>query len=126
MNKKAKAYWDSKWNLVLKGIGNDFVNELVRVAPVDTGYLRNSIRYEVKGKSVDISMAEYGFHLEFGTRPHVIRPVNAKSLHWKQGGRDVFAKVVYHPGTEAKPFIRSTINSKLRNIVYNNIKEVMA
>lgn len=56
------------------------------------------------------------------TKPHIIRPVNAKSLHWKSGGEDVFASVVYHPGTTPNPFIRRTINTKLRDIVYNNFK----
>jgi len=111
----------NKWNLVLRGIGNDFVNELVRVAPVDTGNLRLSIRYEVDNNSINIVMPEYAFYLEFGTKPHEIRVKNASVL---SDGKIFFGKSVLHPGTEAQPFIRSTINTKLRQIVYNNIKEV--
>lgn len=122
MNVMNDARVKRAYKLALEGIGNDFVNELVRVAPVDTGFLRNSISYEVKGKNIEFRMAEYAFYLEFGTRPHIIRPVNAKSLHWKIGGEDVFASVVYHPGTTPNPFIRRIINTKLRDIVYNNFK----
>ena len=37
--------------------------------------------------------------LEFGSRPHVIRPRNAKALKFNVGGRTVFARSVNHPGT---------------------------
>ncbi len=108
----------------LDGIGNDFVNELVRTAPVDTGFLRNAIYHEVVGNTINIHMPEYAFCVEFGTAPHIIRAVNAKALHWKtSAGTDVFAKVVHHPGTEPFPFIRMAINTKLRDIVYNNLSQ---
>jgi hypothetical protein len=84
--------------------------------------LRESVRYEVNGNKLDIHMPEYAFCVEFGTKPHIIRPKNKKSLHWKQGNKDVFAKIVHHPGTFPQPFIRTAINTKLRDIVYNNLK----
>jgi hypothetical protein len=105
----------------LDGIGNDFVNELVKVAPVDTSYLRNNINHEVVGNTVEIHAPEYALYLEFGTKPHEIRPVNAKALHWKSGKKDVFAMVVHHPGTQPQPFIRPLINTKLRDIIYKNL-----
>jgi hypothetical protein len=72
-------------------------------------------------------MPEYAFFIEFGTRPHIIRAVNAKALHWKNSsGGDVFAKVVHHPGTEPYPFIRNAINTKLRDIVYDNLQRQLA
>ena len=56
--------------------------------------------------------------LEFGTKPHVIRPRRASVLSWTQGkrlsgrnrtgrgaGARVFARVVHHPGTKAQPFL---------------------
>lgn len=56
--------------------------------------------------------------LEFGTRPHVIRPRNKSVLSWTQGkrlsgrnrtgrgaGARVFARVVHHPGTRKQPFL---------------------
>lgn len=106
----------------LPGIGNDLVNELVRVAPVDTGFLRESMRYETHGDVVTIWMPDYALYVEFGTAPHEIKAINTQALHWKKDGKDFFAKVVYHPGTEPNPFIRRTLNTKLREIVYNNLK----
>jgi hypothetical protein len=55
-------------------------------------------------------------YLEFGTRPHTIRPRNRSALSWTAnkrlsgrsrtaGGRRFFAKVVHHPGTKAQPFL---------------------
>jgi hypothetical protein len=126
MKKMTRAEFRKAFHNALAGIGNDFVNELVRVAPVDTGFLRNSIRYEVDGNKLNILMPDYAFHVEFGTRPHIIRPKTAGSLHWKSEGKDVFRMMVHHPGTEPNPFIRRTINTKLRDIVYTNLKRQLA
>jgi hypothetical protein len=114
------------FDLALAGIGNDFVNELVRTAPVDTGFLRNSISYEVENKGVSVRMPSYAWHVEYGTRPHKIRPRNAKVLHWKNGGTDVFATAVNHPGTVPQPFIRAAIYGKLRDIVRENLKRQLS
>ena len=46
------------------------------------------------------------FYLEFGTSPHIIKPKGkifggADALHWKgPSGKDVFAKIVRHPGSK--------------------------
>lgn len=117
-----KEFWNRRWNKVLRGVGNDFVNELVRTAPVDTGGLRQSIKYEVDEHGLSISMNEYGYYIEFGTQPHIIRVKNKKVL---SDGKRFFGKEVMHPGTEPNPFIRTVINNKLRNILYNNIKRHM-
>jgi len=126
MKKMTKAQFKKAFNMALDGIGNDLINELVRVAPVDTGFLRESMRHEVVDGKLNIHMPEYAFFVEFGTAPHIIKPVNAKSLHWKNGGKDVFAKVVHHPGTDPNPFIRSTINAHLRDIIYVNLQRQLA
>ena len=119
-----------KWPLVVEGIGTDLIVELKRNCPVDTGRLKNSIKKNVKGNIILISMMDYALYVEFGTAPHIIRPVNAKALHWKQRGTgprggatvdDVFAKVVYHPGTAPQPFIRNTLRTQLGRIIKNNL-----
>lgn len=122
MKTMTEKEFDDAFNLALKGIGNDFVNELVRIAPVDTGNLRNRINYTVNGNKINITMPKYAFYVEFGTKPHDITPQTKKALHWKVGKKDVFAKKVRHPGTEPYPFIRTVINTKLRDIVYQNLK----
>ena len=116
-------------DLFLKGIVIDLETELVRVAPVDKGYLKNSINVKLNGTVIEIYMPEYALFVEFGSRPHIIRPKNAKALHWKASGtgpkggklqNDVFAKIVQHPGTQPNPFIRNTFYHKLPAIVKIN------
>jgi len=80
-----------------------------RLCPVDTGFLRNSINlnkindlhYEL------IASAPYASFVEYGTSAHVIKPVKAKALHFKsKEGKDVYAKWVWHPGTNPQPYFR--------------------
>lgn len=44
--------------------------------------------------------AAYGGPLEFGSKPHDIKPVHRKALAWPVEGGFMFAKVVHHPGNE--------------------------
>jgi hypothetical protein len=48
-----------------------------------------------------------------GTRPHVIRPVQAKALRFTVGGQVVYAKVVMHPGTKPNNFLREALRAAL-------------
>lgn len=101
----------------------------------------NSISYDVK---TDDKI--YGY-VNFGTRPHVIRPKRAKVLHWiggnyraktvpkqirsRKGGNDntiVFAKFVQHPGNEAREFditIRDKWQDELPKLIQSAIDEFM-
>lgn len=87
------------------------VNRAKVLAPVDTGRLRASIRVESR-RSLGFrtiytvgSDVEYAAMVNDGTRPHVIRPRRAQVLRFQVGGRVVFARVVNHPGTRARPFL---------------------
>lgn len=52
------------------------------------------------------SDVEYAALVNDGTRPHVIRPRRADGvLRFRVGGRVVYARVVNHPGTRARPFL---------------------
>ncbi|CAA0134539.1 Uncharacterised protein [Mycolicibacterium vanbaalenii] len=51
--------------------------------------------------------ADYALYVHEGTRPHLIRPRRAQALRFQIGGRTVFAKLVRHPGTRARPFLRN-------------------
>lgn len=92
------------------------VNRAKILAPVDTGRLRASIRVESRRlftlRSVytigsDVSYAPY---VHDGTRPHVIRPKSpGGTLRFRMGGRVVYAKVVNHPGTRARPFLDDAV-----------------
>jgi phage gpG-like protein len=85
--------------------------------PVDTGRLRNSITHELgrdtRGLFVRVGTnVEYALYVEMGTRPHEIRPRNARALRWKDAGAPGgyrFATVVNHPGTRARPFLRPAL-----------------
>lgn len=78
---------------------------------MDTGRLRASIRadpprvFSLRGSVTVGSDVEYSGFVNDGTRPHVIRPRNAQALRFRVGGRVVFARVVHHPGTRARPFL---------------------
>jgi len=126
-----KSEFEQRMKNVRFGIGIDLRNKLVQSCPVDTGRLKNSIGWNVKGQVVEITMVDYALYVEFGTPPHIIKPSKAKALHWNteitgpKGGKakaDVFAKIVKHPGTRPQPFIRATVRNYLRNIVMNNIR----
>ena len=73
-------------------------------------------------KQYHISMVGYAVYVEFGTPPHIIRPKNGKALHWKSGGKNVFAKSVQHPGTRPQPFIRTTMRLDLPKIAMANAR----
>lgn len=51
--------------------------------------------------------ADYALYVHEGSRPHLIRPKRAQALRFQIGGRTVFAKLVRHPGTRARPFLRN-------------------
>lgn len=112
-------------NKLAEGIAHDLEQELAKVCPVDTGDLRQSIRVARSGHAFVIYMLDYALHLEFGTAPHIIRPRDAKALHWKMGGKHFFAKMVRHPGTRPQPFIRTTIRTKLPEIIERNARRLL-
>lgn len=87
------------------------VNRARVLAPVRTGRLRSSIRAEpprffsLRGVVSVGSDLEYAGFVNDGTRPHTIRPRRAKALRFVVGGQVVYARVVHHPGTRARPFL---------------------
>lgn len=88
-----------------------------------TGVTQNSIHVSsVSATSATTEAAAAARWLEFGTKPHVIRPRVARVLAWASGpagganrrltgatrkgaSADHFAMVVNHPGTRAYPFM---------------------
>lgn len=79
--------------------------------PVRTGRLKQSIAIKVEGDSVIIGPnTDYAAYVEFGTKPHEIRPRNAKALAWRGPNGMVYAKVVHHPGTRPHPYVRPAFN----------------
>lgn len=101
--------------------------EAKRLVPRKTGNLGRSIAPGAfVGKTAFVvARASYAAYVEKGTRPHVIRPRNAKVLRFPSSGTSttlagrvrtgearrlgsgayVFASKVNHPGTKAQPFL---------------------
>ena len=121
-----------KLESALPDIARRLQNELVLSCPVDTGRLRNSIKVRADENGLVIWMVDYGKFVEFGTPPHVITPKEKEALKFeigrierlsgkKTGKNIVFAKKVKHPGTRPNPFVRNTIQNKLRNIIIEEL-----
>lgn len=89
--------------------------ELAKAAPVDTGMLKNSIDYKVDGNSINIYMAKHGLYVEFGTAPRIIKPKNAKAIPFEDG------ELKTHPGTRPNPFIRTTVRTKMADIIKKSV-----
>lgn len=95
----------------LETTARQVVNRAKVLAPVDTGRLRSSIRVERRsflGLRVRYTIGSdlnYAAMVHDGTRPHTIRPKRAQALRFRVGGRIVYARVVHHPGTRARPFL---------------------
>lgn len=105
----------------MEGVANDLTNELVLVAPVDKGFLKNSIRCVVVGDSIEVFMADYALYLEYGTYEYfdsnqdvVLYDVKRKK-DMGRAERNALPK-----GMEPYPFIRNTFYHKLNRIVQQN------
>ena len=114
-------------NRTLRRAGAHFVPALKSRTPVRTGKLRASTRFQLKGtdESMRVEVRQgarsaagvmYRPFVTGGTRPHEIRPVNAKALRFNIGGRTVFAKRVNHPGTKPNPYHEDTLREELPEI----------
>lgn len=74
-------------------------------APADTGYYRNNIKFD--NQSQIIAGASYSADLEYGTKPHIIKPgAGKKALSFQVNGKNVIVKKVKHPGTKPLAIMR--------------------
>lgn len=119
---KRKSYPDhiaNGWTLhTIGGSGKDRVPLLGVVYNRYTHDIRGKKLHKAKlknatGLSKDYTLLEI---LEYGSRPHIIRPVakigfgrKAKALHFfTRSGAEVFTKIVHHPGTKPYGMVRTT------------------
>lgn len=97
--------------------------------PVVTGIARNSVAIEeLPGIAYQIGTnLEYFEFLERGTKPHDIYPFFKKALKFEVNGKNVFAKKVKHPGTEALKIFESVANDEafLKQALKESIREVI-
>jgi hypothetical protein len=124
----------------LKAIGNQrqmlgtvalaAVYEAKQLVPRRTGNLGRTIRVgRVTNTDAEVLAGGrlnvgYAAAVEFGTRPHIIRPRRARVLAWggartlggrlRRGSRATnFARFVRHPGTRAQPYLVPGIKKAL-------------
>lgn len=77
---------------------------------VDTGKLKSSISYKVihvygqLATRITASDKKAIMHHN-GTKPHIITPRKKQTLRFQKGGKIVYAKVVFHPGTKPNRFL---------------------
>ena len=92
--------------------------------PVDTGHLRRGITTKIGDMEVIVhtSNIKYARGVEFGTRPHLIKPKNKKALYRKGAKHPV--KRVNHPGSKAKPYLIPAFESEKDNLI-KDLKEVI-
>jgi hypothetical protein len=62
----------------------------------------------------DGQVAPYAVFVHWGTKPHVIKPKNKKTLRFSIGGRFVFAKWVNHPGYKGDPWLTNAADAAVR------------
>ena len=96
-----------------------------RNAPSSMGKLRQSITAKVKGLTGEVAVnVDHAGAVEFGSKPHEIRPRLKKALafkpgagfrFWDESGR-VVVKSVKHPGTKAQPFLRPAVESEAKRM----------
>jgi hypothetical protein len=93
-------------------------------APVKTGKLRRSIFEEVTvnnmqalGRVYVSPDTAYAKFVEYETKPHDIYPTKASVLAFIMGGKQVFAKMVHHPGTKAQMYLHGPFEEMKPEIV---------
>ena len=95
---------------------------------VRTNRLRSSLTkggleniYEVDKASLPLwakvgTNVNYALAVEMGARPHEIKPVQKKALHFFIGAREIFAKLVHHPGSPPHPYLSTGLEESLGDI----------
>lgn len=101
MNPAFHAELEEAVQPILDQVAEEVEQDIKRNAPVDSGELVRSVRR--RGNIITISAPHWHF-VEYGTRPHIIRPRSKQALWWPDAHHPV--RQVYHPGTQAQPFIR--------------------
>lgn len=98
------------------------VAEAKRLVPRKTGNLgrRIILQSATRTEARVVASTPYAAAVEFGSRPHVIRPRRGRYLAFPakgsavtlsgrlrkgKGGKLVFARAVRHPGTRAQPYL---------------------
>ena len=86
---------------------------LMQNSPVDHGLLKQWFIESLDDEEAHIkSPAEYAVYQDQGTRPHMIRPVNAQALFWGayNGKKPIMSKGHMVRGIQGKHFVDQSFN----------------
>ena len=114
--------------------GREIAKEAKRLAPIETGDLRRSIRVSSRspkngkvtasvkagGRRKGVSVY-YAHMVEFGTKSHVIKPNKKRGKKAISFDGGVFADA-NHPGVTPRPFMRTAMDTQVQNALDASIK----
>lgn len=124
-NPKFEGWFQAHVGRQVKAITEAVARDAITECPIDSGDLVSTIRTRypglgrgqvVVGGSAPRRLAHrvsYWAAVEFGSRPHTIRSTGPWSLHNAETG-EYFGRVVHHPGTSARPFMRPALYRRRR------------
>ncbi|AJQ26914.1 hypothetical protein [Pelosinus fermentans] len=92
---RAKHKFRTRTGAAESAIETQFVSKL----GLDVGFVR-----------LNNNVALHAMFMHEGTKPHMIRAKNKKSLRWVTAGGFAFATSVRHPGTKADPFLYNALD----------------
>jgi len=104
-------------------IGSSLVTQIRNSAPKDTGKYSRSwkiTKRSAAGVQVGTNLAWLFKILEYtGSKPHLIRPVRAKALHFfLKDGTEIFTQLVRHPGFKPIPHVRPSVRHVMKHTKY--------
>jgi hypothetical protein len=112
---------------LMRAVGERGVDFMKEEVPVGTRELQDSISYEMTSQPginefmvVISAKAPHAVFIQEGTKPHMIRPVHRKALAWD----GMVRKKVWHPGTQANPFLDRTRGRLLYDAVDLTLRSI--
>ena len=104
---KLPGRWEQAKARGLNESAQTLVRFLMQNSPVDHGLLKSWFIESMDDEQAVIkSPAEYAIYQDQGTRDHMIRPVNAKALHWDGH----FSKGHMVSGIQGKHFVQQSLD----------------
>lgn len=92
-----------------------------------SGRLLNSLKNEMVENAASVYGRVYSQGVPYAgiqerggqTKPHEIRPINVRALHFFMGGSEVFATVVHHPGSKipARPAFQGALDAMRSRLI---------
>ena len=75
-----------------------------------TKNLKKLVSADGDENGITLSMPLYGWVLDQGSKPHIIKAKNAPLLAFQIDDKWIFTKMVHHPGTKPDPWIKESLD----------------